>query len=95
MSELYKRIKDVSNCVKSTVYNLQYELNKEEREIANIRALNMPEEFKKTLLTEHLKKLQELRCKLNDVIDHSCSQDHSCPKPMATHHFTEDLKLKF
>ena len=36
MSELYKRIKDVSNCVKSTVYNLQYELNKEEREIANI-----------------------------------------------------------
>ena len=95
MSQLYKRIKDVSTCIKSTVYNLHVEINQKEREVANIMTLDMSEESKKTLLAEHLKSLQELRCKLKDVIDKSCSQDTSCSKPMDTQHFIKDFKLKF
>jgi hypothetical protein len=95
MSELYKRIKDVSSCIKTTVYNLHLQINREEREVSNIMALDMSEEFKKTLLKKHLEKIQELRCKLKDVIDKSCPQDTSCSKPTDTQHFTKDFKLKF
>tara|TARA_B100001250_G_scaffold173941_1_gene149639 strand:+ start:137 stop:409 length:273 start_codon:yes stop_codon:yes gene_type:complete len=90
MSELYKRIKDVSTCIKTTVYNLHLQINREEREVSNIMALDMPEEFKKTLLKKHLEKIQELRCKLNSVIGGSCSQDQTCPTTK-----TKKSKLKF
>jgi hypothetical protein len=79
MSELYKRIKDVSLCIKTTVYNLYFQINREEREVSKIMALNdMDEESKKTLLEKHLEKIQELRCKLNSVVGGSCSQDPTC-----------------
>ena len=66
-------------------------MNNEQIDIDNIKALTMPEDFKNELLKQHLKNLQELRCKLDAVIEKSCSQ---CTRPRA-HLLLKERKLVF